>query len=297
LGLLSVMWATGYASAYFAGFALDGLGPEAWRWMLVSSAVPCFLVLPLRVTVPETPMWLTLNGHHEAAARIVREKLGATVRPPAISPATSASASHGRWIELFSPPWRRCTFVACAFFTCLVIPYFAVGTFVAQVMSAVNIESGYVGGLIYNFSLLGGAILGLLIVDRISRRSFLVGSLWIAGAATFTLTVWDPLPAIAMTLLFAIFAGVLSAASNLVYVYLPELFPTALRASGIGLASAVSRIGSAVSTFLLPVVVANYGVHAALAACVAVLAAGALICQTWAPETQNLRLENLDQPG
>jgi nitrate/nitrite transporter NarK len=91
--------------------------------------------------------------------------------------------------------------------------------------------------------------------------------------------------------------GVPSAASNLAYVYLPELFPTALRASGIGLASAISRIGSAVSTFLLPVVVATYGVHTALAACVAVLAAGALICQAWAPETQNLRLENLDQPG
>jgi MFS transporter, putative metabolite transport protein len=297
LGLLSVMWATGYASAYFAGFALDGLGPDAWRWMLVSSAVPCFLVLPLRVTVPETPMWLTQNGHHEAAARIVREKFGAAIIPPTIPPPSSEPADRGRWIELFSPAWRRCTLVACAFFTCLVIPYFAVGTFVAQVMSAVNIESGYVGGLIYNFSLLGGAILGLLIVDRIPRRSFLVGSFWIAGAATLMLTLWDPLPAIAMTLLFAIFAGVLSAASNLVYVYLPELFPTTLRASGIGLASAVSRIGSAVSTFLLPVVVATHGVHAALGACVAVLAAGALICQTWAPETQNLRLENLDQPG
>ena len=44
-------------------------------------------------------------------------------------------------------------------------------------------------------------------------------------------------------------------------------------------------------------VVATYGVHAALGACVAVLAAGALICQAWAPETQNLWLENLDQPG
>jgi putative MFS transporter len=297
LGLLSVMWATGYSSAYFAGFALDGLGADAWRWMLVSSALPCILVLPLRVTVPETPMWLTLNGRHEAAARIVREKFGTAVSPPTISSVRSAPADQGRWMELFSPAWRRCTLVACAFFTCLVIPYFAVGTFVAQVMSAVNIESGYVGGLIYNFSLLGGAILGLLIVDRISRRSFLIGSLWIAGAATFTLTLWHPMPAIAMILLFAIFAGVLSAASNLVYVYLPELFPTALRASGIGLASAVSRVGSAVSTFLLPVVVATYGVHAALGACVAVLAVGALICQTWAPETQNLRLENLDQPG
>jgi putative MFS transporter len=204
-------------------------------------------------------------------------------------------ASEGRWMDLFSPAWRRCTLVACAFFTCLVIPYFAVGTFVAQVMSAMNIESGYAGGLIYNVSLLGGAILGLIIVDRISRRHFLIGSFWIAAASTLVLTVWNPVPAVAMTVLFAVFAGVLSAASNLVYVYLPELFPTALRASGIGLASAVSRIGSAFSTFLLPVIVASYGIHAALAACVAVLAAGAVICQLWAPETRNIRLENLDQ--
>jgi putative MFS transporter len=319
LGLLSVMWATGYASAYFAGFALDGLGPESWRWMLVSSAIPCFLVLPLRVTVPETPMWLTNNGRSEEAARIVRAKLGVNVAPPTATPpampnVASAAASNGtatgasailpkaaridgRWMELFSPAWRRCTLVACAFFTCLVIPYFAVGTFIAQVMSAMNIESGYAGGLIYNVSLLGGAILGLLIVDRISRRSFLVGSFWIAAGSTLALTLWNPLPAFAMTALFAVFAGVLSAASNLVYVYLPELFPTSLRASGIGLASAVSRIGSAFSTFLLPVIVASYGIHAALAACVAVLAAGAVICQLWAPETQNVRLENMDQGG
>ena len=109
------------------------------------------------------------------------------------------------------------------------------------------------------------------------------------------LTVWTGVPAAAMTGLFAIFAGVLSASSILVYVYLPELFPTDLRASGIGLASAVSRIGSAISTFLLPIIVAAYGIRTALGACVAVLAVGALICQRWAPETKGLRLELLDQ--
>jgi putative MFS transporter len=153
----------------------------------------------------------------------------------------------------------------------------------------------WVDSSIYNASLLGGAVVGLVIVDRVSRRTFLIGSFWAAAAATLLLTVWSPLPVIPMTVLFAVFAGVLSAASNLVYVYLPELFPTTLRASGIGLASAVSRIGSAVSTFLLPVVVSVYGVHVALAACVAVLAAGAASCQIWAPETRDIRLEKLDR--
>jgi putative MFS transporter len=100
-----------------------------------------------------------------------------------------------------------------------------------------------------------------------------------------------------MVILFAIFAGILSAASVLVYVYLPELFPTDLRASGIGLASAASRIGAAISTFLLPLVVSAYGIRTALGACAVVLALGAFICHRWAPETQDIRLGSLDEVG
>jgi putative MFS transporter len=292
LGLLSVAWAGGYACAYFVGFALGESGPEAWRWMLLTSALPCLLVFPLRVTMPESPRWLTHHGNAEKAAAIVHDKLGSHVAPP--SPTPVPPAAHGRWRQLLSPAWRRRTLVGCAFFTCQVIPYFAVGTFVSQVMFAMNLKSCYVGGLIYNLSLLGGAAAGLIIVDRISRRSFLIGSFSIATATMLILSLWSNIPALTMTILFAVFAGVLSAASNLVYVYLPELFPTDLRASGIGLAIAASRTGSAISTFLLPIIVAAYGVHTALGACVAVLAAGAVICRQWAPETRNVPLGMLD---
>jgi putative MFS transporter len=293
LGSLSVAWAGGYACAYFVGFGLSNAGPHAWRWMLLTSAVPCLLVLPLRLAIPESPLWLTNRGRGDLAAAIVRDKLGMGVSPPASTHA--APRVQGRWRQLFLPAWRLRTLVGCAFFTCQVIPYFAVGTFVSQVMSAMNLESGYVGGLFYNLSLLGGAIAGLAVVDRISRRTFLIGSFGVAAASMLILSMWNDISAVAMCILFALFAGVLSAASNLCYVYLPELFPTDLRASGIGLAIAASRIGSAVSTFLLPVVVSGYGVRTALGACVAVLALGALICQRWAPETKHIRLGAFDR--
>jgi putative MFS transporter len=48
LGSLSVAWAAGYSCAYGVGFALDGPDPNSWRWMLLTAAVPCLLVLPLR---------------------------------------------------------------------------------------------------------------------------------------------------------------------------------------------------------------------------------------------------------
>ena len=293
LGMLSVAWAVGYACAYFVGFALQSRGPEAWRWMLLSSAAPCFLVLPLRLTVPETPVWLLRQGQTESAVRIVRERFGSSVAAPVTRP--DAATDRRRWRQLFSPTWRLRTLLGCAFFSCLVIPYFAVGTFVSQVLTAMKLQSPYSGGLIYNLTLLAGGIAGMLVADHLSRRRFLIGSFAVAATTMLILTVWRTAPAIAVIILFALFAGILSAASNLVYVYLPELFPTELRASGIGLSSAVSRIGSAVSTFLLPVVVATYGIRSALGACVAVLAIGTLICQRWAPETGQLRLAELDE--
>jgi MFS transporter, putative metabolite transport protein len=292
LGLLSVAWAGGYACAYFVGVALSSQGPTAWLWMLLTSALPCLLVLPLRVTMPESPLWLANHGHAERAAAVVRRKIGSGVSPPL--PVPAAPTIHGRWRQLLAPRWRRRTLVACAFFTCQVIPYFAVGTFVSQVMAAMKLEKSFAGGIIYNASLLAGAVAGLSVVDKLPRRTFLIGSFSVAAASMLTLSLWSAMPPVLMILLFAVFAGVLSAASNLCYVYLPELFPTDLRASGIGLAIAASRTGSAISTFLLPVVMARYGVHAALGACVAVLAAGAAICRQWAPETRNMPLGMLD---
>ncbi len=62
LGTLSIAWAGGYACAYFVGYALSGSGPNAWRWMLLSSALPCLAILPLRLTLPESPLWLANQG-------------------------------------------------------------------------------------------------------------------------------------------------------------------------------------------------------------------------------------------
>ena len=293
LGQLSIAWAGGYACAYIVGFMLADGGTNAWRWMLLSSAAPCLLIAPLRLSIPESPLWLVNHGRAAQAASIVRARLGVAVRAPV--KLTVRPRTGSRWRQLFSHRWRVRTLVACTFFACQVVPYFALGTFVTQVMSALHFRGGYVGGLVYNLALLAGAIGGVLLVDRISRRLFLVGSFVLATLTMLPLSIAAQLPPALMVVLFAAFAGVISAASNLVYVYLPELFPTDLRASGIGLAVAASRIGSAAATFVLPIIVVAYGVHTALGACVGVLAVGAVVCYRWAPETRNMALESLDE--
>lgn len=292
LSALSVAWAAGYASAFAVGVLLAAGGPSAWRNMLLASAIPCLLMVPLRASIPESAPWLVSRGRLAAAARVVA-RLGRDLAVPALY---GPHAAAGALRRLMRPPWRRRALIGCCFFTCQVIPYFAVGTFVPQVMAALSASGTYVGGLIYNGALLLGAVAGVASIGQMPRRRFLLVSFLVPCAALLALAVFAP-KGPAMLLLFALFAGVLSAASNLCYVYLPELFATDLRASGIGLAVASSRLGSAISTFLLPWVLQTWGVRMALGACAAVLLIGAAVCAAWAPETRGLGLQQLESAG
>ena len=49
-------------------------------------------------------------------------------------------------------------------------------------------------------------------------------------------------------------------------------------------------IGGAGGTFLLPIVMENFGTVAALSGCVAALLLGGVVCQLWAPETGKKRV-------
>jgi putative MFS transporter len=107
----------------------------------------------------------------------------------------------------------------------------------------------------------------------------------------------DGLSPIVVVTMFAAFGFLLSASDNLGYIYPPELFPTEVRAAGIGLVVAASRIGGALGTFALPVIVSAYGVKFALGICAGALLLGAFVCQIWAPETANMNLADASGEG
>jgi len=152
-------------------------------------------------------------------------------------------------------------------------------------MAALHVTGNQVAGLIYILGLMFGSIGGFLVVDWLPRRMFVIGSFAVTSVALLlSLTNSE------VVLSFAVFSCVLSAAQAQIYVYLPELFPTSLRASGLGIAVAVSRLGAAAGTFLLPLCVAHLGVGVALYVCIATLVSGGVVAWRWAPETRRIHL-------
>ncbi len=286
LGSFSVIWTFGYVAATFVGTALLPLGDDAWRWMLASSAIPAAMILIVRIGTPESPRWLMHQGRAEEARAIVRKHLGANV----VLDDEIARPSHSGFAALFSREYRKRTAFNCLFFICIVMPYFAIYTFLPAILQKMGLAEGFGTEMMLNALLIVGALLGIWCTIKFSRRGFLINSFLILAAALFLLVLMPSSMAWAMVALFGLFTLVLSAVSNLVGVYPAESFPTEVRASGIGLATAASRLGSAISTFLLPVSVAGLGLNPTMAILAGILLFGALVSMAWAPETKSLSL-------
>lgn len=77
-------------------------------------------------------------------------------------------------------------------------------------------------------------------------------------AATLVVMACLPSGSSLTLLLFVLFSTTISAVSNLVGILPAESFPTDIRSLGVGFATAMSRLGAAVSTGLLPWVLAQW---------------------------------------
>lgn len=295
LASLNAVWTVGYVVAYVVGYILkDTLGPDSWRWMLSSAAIPALLVICLRIGTPESPRWLVGKGRIEEAREIVHRYIGPNVDIEDLIEAARTEPQH-RPIqalkELFSPKWRTRTAVAGLFYACQTMPYFAVFSFAPQVLGQLGVKDEYKSGLLLNVFLLLGAVIGVIVMDKLPRRSFLLWSFGISAVTLAPLGYLTHAPVVLSVGLFAVFAFVLAAATNLDTLYPNELFPTALRASGVGVAVAISRIGAAVGTFLLPLGIDHIGIGPVLLIGGAILLIGLVICAIWAPETRGISLE------
>lgn len=201
------------------------------------------------------------SGREDDAKAIVDEHLGGDYYDEQdLAEESAEQASFGR---LFAPDtWRQTTF-ASIFFTCLVAPYFAIFTFAPQVFSSLGFNSPKVSIIATNAIAFLGALAGMIVIERVGRRRLLLTSFWVMVATTLVIGVWatGPVPVLLGCLVAFAFFNAIS--GDLTGVYPAEIFPSELRGSGVGFAAAMSRIGAAGGTFLLPVGIDAFGIGVA----------------------------------
>lgn len=242
---------------------LQPLGLDGWRWLFIIGALGAVIVWILRRRLPESPRWLESVGRVEEAGRLVDEweKSARTAGLPLPEPNPEERPTAAERLpvrKLFSGVYGKRTFMLWVLNGLEVFAYYGFGTIGPLVL----VSKGYsvVGSLLFlALSYIGyplGSALSLPIVERVERKVLIAVT---AGgmAVTGLLFGFAPSPVLVVVWGF-LFTLVSNIFSNAFHAYLPELYPTALRATAAGSAYSISRITTAALPFiLLPVLSAG----------------------------------------
>lgn len=288
LGILEILWNVGYVVAYLIGFLINSHWPGAWHITLAASAVPAVFCLLVRHGLPESPRWLISKGRRNEAIAIIEHDLDATAE---IEDFSAEQPERTRYRSLFSADYLGRTVFVCTFWMCIVLPYFALTFFQPTVLKAIGLGgSALAGAVLGTVIALLGAATGWYLVDRVGRRKILIWPMFGCALALFLVSLGHLLPIWLSTVCFFGYLFSYGIMSILPGIYPEEVFPTSIRTSGVGLASAASRIGAAAGTFLLPISLVHLGLTWSMIFMGTVSLIGGATALAWAPETNGMKL-------
>ena len=286
MGMVSAAWYLGATAAAFVGFGLY-FTDDGWRWMLGSALIPCIVLLIGRHDIPESPRWLAQRGRGDEARDVLRRVYGGDVELEAEEPNRAGFAA------VFRQGYASRVLYLGLLILCQVVPMYAMYTFGPMIMSAFGLGEGslaVLGEALVSLFFLIGTIPAMFWLNSLGRRPLLIGSLALMALGLLIPGIWPGAPVVVIIAAFGIYAFFSGGPGILQWLYPNEMFPTEVRATAVGVAIAISRIGVVVSTYGLPLFLNTYGIGATMLAGAGLLIAGLVLSVFMAPETRGLTL-------
>ncbi|MET0479906.1 MAG: MFS transporter [Mycetocola sp.] len=257
--LLEAFWAVGWTLAAIIGFVVVPASAEGWRWALAIGAVPALYAAVVRFGLPESVRFLESRGRvAEAEATVQRFERSAGVavpEQPAVTVDVAARprvSSRRQVAALWAAPHRVQTAALWLVWFCVNFAYYGAFVWLPTILvaSGFSLVRSFGYTLIITLAQLPGYLVAAWLVEKWGRNKTL--ALFLAGSALSAV-----LFGLAAAEWQVIGAGMLLSFFNLgawgaLYAVTPELYPTALRATGSGWAAGVGRIASILAPLAVP---------------------------------------------
>lgn len=291
----------GILIAFVSNYLLSGIGENAWRWMMGVEAVPAIIYTLWVFVIPKSPRWLIFKGREKEARKVL-----AVVNPEMNVDELIAELEVDKNSEIK----KETIFNRKYGFAFLLVFLFA--TF--NQFSGINAFLYYskrifeLAGLAESSALLGtigiGAInllftiLGMYLIDKVGRRKlmyfgsvgYIISLSMVAMAFYFN---WQGM--MVPIFLFLFIASHAIGQGAVIWVFISELFPNHLRASGQSLGSTTHWVWAAIIPAMMPLAITHIGAANVFMIFAICMVLQLLFVAFMMPETKGVPLEELSK--
>lgn len=290
LVLLESFWAVGTIFLALLALAAVSWGDDAWRVIFFVTGLPALIGVVLRFYIPESPMYLNRNGKSDQARKVLERVARVNrrdVEMPALQPETPV---HKSMFALFSSSYRRRSIGLFLAWALISIAYYGVFVYLPVKLSTEGFAfmRGQEFLVLLALVQLPGFALSAYGVERWGRKPTLIGFLILSavGCMLYSLGT-SPAVVIGSTLLMSFS---LLGTWGALYAFTPEVYPTDLRASGMGMAGAVARFGGLFAPAIIaPIMTSHFTLS--LVVLSSMLVAGAVAIWSVDVESRNRALD------
>ena len=291
----------GILIAYLSNYLLRDTGAQPWRWMVGVEAIPAFIYIIFVVFIPKSPRWLISKSRTEEATKILEDINPEADLEKRVLEIKKQSENQITGENIFMKKYRFPLILAflVAFFNQLsginAFLYYAPRIFESAGLEANTALLSSIGIGVVNLLF---TLLGVFLIDRVGRKKLMfVGSIgYIISlslvAAAFFLNwggLWVPI------FLFLFIAAHAIGQGAVIWVFISEIFPNHLRASGQAFGSSTHWVLAAIVPSLVPVLFTTIGPGYVFAFFAFMMLLQLIFVIFMMPETKGKTLEELGE--
>ncbi|MCF7560476.1 sugar porter family MFS transporter [Sabulilitoribacter multivorans] len=255
----------GILIAFLSNYLLRNVGENAWRWMIGVEAFPAIIYTVLVFTVPKSPRWLISKGRNEEAKQVLE-----IINPEGDAEALMQeikieSESHTSGENIFMKKYRFPLMLA--FLIAMFNQFSGINAFLYYAPrifeeAGLGESTALLSSIGIGVTNLIFTLFGVFLIDRLGRKVLMyIGSIgYIISLGLVSMAFFLDWEGMAVPIfLFMFIASHAIGQGAIIWVYISEIFPNHLRASGQSFGTSTHWILAAIIPSLVPVLFSTIG--------------------------------------
>ena len=292
----------GILLAFLSNYLLSDFGENSWRWMMGVQAIPSIIYLLFVLTIPESPRWLLAKSRNVEAKKVLKlmgqeedyEKMLFDIN---LDEKNATDSKDSIFLKKYRTP------LLLAFFIALFNQLSGINAFLYY--SPRIFQEAGLGESTALLSSIGiGAInlvftlIGVFLIDRLGRKVLMyIGSVgYIISLSLVALAFFLHWQGIAVPIfLFLFVASHATGQGAVIWVFISEIFPNHLRASGQSFGSSTHWVLAAIIPSLIPFLFSTIGPGVVFLFFAIMMVFQLIFVAFMMPETKGISLEELSK--